>query len=172
MRIEKTKDIDITNPIEKSNMKKHMKMVKDNFHLPFTEISRILSSIEGSHNNPWRIVGITKNCLIRFKENDFKYKAGLGINRSHFEHRKDTHKELMEGDLLDRDGDDWFNFWWERDKTYLATSSENMRDNVDPEDIIPIDAPGLFKASGFGWRHSKQEQEYLKNLYERVMKDK
>jgi len=75
MRIEKTKDIDITNPIEKSNMKKHMKMVKDNFHLPFTEISRILSSIEGSHNNPWRIVGITKNCLIRFKENNFKYKV-------------------------------------------------------------------------------------------------
>ena len=33
MRIEKTKDIDITNPIEKSNMKKHMKMVKHNFHL-------------------------------------------------------------------------------------------------------------------------------------------
>ena len=167
MRVDKTKDIDITLKVEKDNMKKHMKMVKDNFHLPFTEISRILSSIEGSHNNPWRIVGITKECLKRFKDNDFKYKAGLGINRSHYKHRKETHKELMESNLLDKPGDEWFDYWWNRDKTYLATSSENMKDNVKEEDIIPLQANGLFRASGFGWRHSKEEQEYLRNLYEK-----
>jgi hypothetical protein len=173
----KIKDISIDIVSEQEIMKYNMKLAKQ-MKLPFGTLSRVLSSIEGGHNNPWPIIGVTKKALERFKEFNFLSKTPkgikLGINRCHLRDRVVTHKELVEGNLLDKENGEWFDYWREGDKTVLAVSSENKNGYVIPEeDIIPIERTGkLFVASSFSWRHTKQEQEYLKNLYEMVMKDK
>ena len=170
----KEKDISIDIVSEQEIMKYNMKLAKQ-MKVPFSTLSRIMSSIEGGHNNPWPISGVTKKGLIRFKEVDFTNKTPkgvkLGINRCHLRDRVVTHKELVEGNLLDKANGAWFDYWREGDKTVLAVSSENKKGYVIPdEDIIPIERVGkLFVAQGYKWRHTKEEQEYLRNLYEKVI---
>ena len=72
MRTDKTiKDISIDIVSEQEIMKYNMKLAKQ-MKLPFGTLSRVLSSIEGGHNNPWPIVGVTKKALERFKEFNFQ----------------------------------------------------------------------------------------------------
>ena len=51
--------------------------------VPYSIKNKMLGALFGMTPNGWRVVGITKDALIRFKKYDFKYKSGMGINRSH-----------------------------------------------------------------------------------------
>lgn len=132
--------------------------------LPLKNKVRMMGSIFSCVDNVWRVTGITKLALERFAENDFKKVSKMGINRSHLVDRHLTYKTML-AEPFD-DIDEWWNFYWNNDKTVLATSSENMQ-KEDMKDIIPIDVDlGMFTSSGYAWKHRKQEREFLKELYE------
>jgi hypothetical protein len=72
--------------------------------------------------------------------------------------------------MLSRDMEleEWWAFHQERDKSVLATSSENIR--VEFGRIIEIDPnAGLFKNSGYAWRHGNAEIAYLKGKHTELL---
>ena len=127
---------------------------------------RMLTALFGANTNSWRVVGITLEALKVFASNDFKTKSGDKINRSHYVDRDDTYKKMLTGDLMCKDG--WWKFYTKNDITVLATGSENM--SGDWSEVYPIDESlGLFRTSGYKWRHTKQEREFLMKLYEDII---
>lgn len=123
---------------------------------------RILSEMMGEAPEHWRVVGITKEALELFSQHDFKKVSRMGINRSHLVDRHKTYTDLIDNPRADVD--EWWDFYYERDKTILSTSSENMKNEFS--DIIYFDEPELFNSSGFAWRHSKKESSFLLKLFE------
>jgi hypothetical protein len=124
---------------------------------------RILTEIFADNPDCWRVVGITKSALKRFKDFKFKRASRMGINRSHIVDRNKTYRRLIEHPIYDIDA--FWQFYEENDKTVLSTSSENMS-GLDIEAVIPVNVVDLFKNSGFAWRHSKAEVSFLKGLYD------
>jgi hypothetical protein len=132
-----------------------------NMNSPTNKKVRMLGEMLGSYENFWQITGITLEALKKFKENDFKRKSRMGINRSHKVDRHKTYTTMLEGPIMDCDT--WWKFYTENDKTVLATSSENNTNTFSK--IFPIKKQdNLFKSTGFAWRHSLQEQNVLKNI--------
>ena len=119
---------------------------------------RMLGCILSMNPNAWRVIGITKAALIKFIENDFK--RPKGVNRSHIKQRSETSRIMFEKDSWDMDS--WWEFYTERDKCILATSSENM--NKDPEIIFAKVPEGLFKTRGFAYIVKDEEKAFLKQL--------
>lgn len=138
--------------------------------LPLAVRSKILSELL-SHLNPynWRVIGCTKAALQVFAENNFKYRARLGINRGHKHKRADTMSALLQKEWSDPW--QWFYFYFERDKTILMTAAENRRlDNkinpVEPNDIIELVDLDLFPDGNYCWRHGPKEVEWLRSQAE------
>ncbi len=118
----------------------------------------------------WRVVGITKNALLKLKESDFKRTPRMGLNRSHKHGRNDIYCQMLSMDFAN--SKEWWTFYYNHDETILATSSENISGNIKEIDIFPINpVDGLFKSVGYGWSHRKTEQAHLKELYETFQKD-
>ena len=119
--------------------------------------------------NNWRVTGISIDALKVFHENDYKRKSKMGINRSHLKRRFDSYSEMMSkeknGDF--KDFNEWWNYFFDNDKTIIQTSSENMR-STGHSRIIEFENPdwSLFKSKGFAWNHGKDEINLLKRLYE------
>lgn len=131
-------------------------------HIPVQSKVVVLTHVLAACGNPWRVVGITEGALKIFQQNGFKTKSKIGVNRSHNQSRNETFKTML--DKTFKDCDEWWEFFWERDQTILATSSENLTGRLSK--IHSIDEKlNLFKASGYGWKHSKAEIEFLKQLY-------
>lgn len=139
------------------------------FHQDYLKITEMLAPIEikvrmlsillGATENPWHVVGITQEALKKLSDNDFKYTQG--INRAHKKSRNETYLEMLT--QINRNPDDWWRFYTERDKTVLATSSQNMREEL--EDIIEFNNDkNLFRPSGFTFRYTAEEKEFLKSL--------
>lgn len=126
---------------------------------------RLLSEAMGEHENNWRVVGVTEKALDVFAEHGFKRVSRMGINRSHLVDRHSTYKHMLENKMLDKD--EWWQYYLDRDKTVFATSGENMSN--DFSNIIYFDSQGLFRASGFAWKHSKTESSFLQELYEEMI---
>ncbi len=123
---------------------------------------RLLAELFTEGENPWRVVGITTEAVKCFQANGFKKVAKMGINRSHLVNRATTYKHLLSNEFNDLEI--WWEYYFQSDKTILATSSENITGNYS--EIIDIDASlGLFKHKGFGWIHQKNEVEFLRILY-------
>ncbi len=122
------------------------------------------------YNNPyaWRIVGITPDALSRFKAYNFRYVAKMGINRAHIHSRNELYKHMIESPY-----DDFEKFWKdyiEKDITVFSTSSENIR-NTDLSHYISMDIyDGLFQNRGYIWKHGKEEENFLRNLYQEFFK--
>ncbi len=147
-------------------------MEKDDYHKDYLKIFDMLSPIEikvqmlsillGSTDNAWHVIGITKEALQAISDNDFKYTSG--IQRSHKVPRNKTYKEMLTNKIID--ADEWWKFFIERDKTILATSSQNMKDELD--DYISFENEKfLFRASGFRFRYTKEEKDFLRKISEK-----
>jgi len=129
--------------------------------IPVKRKVRLLSELFAETPNPWRVVGITEKALNVFKEHNFKKISKMGINRSHEISRNDTYTHMFNN--IFKDADTWWDYYFDRDKTILATSSENKASKFST--ITLFDNPNhLFKSSGFAWRHRKQEEQFLKEL--------
>lgn len=110
----------------------------------------------------WPVVGVTRSALERFSQHDFHCVSRIGIHRSHLSDRK-TWQSAMLAERLSFD--DWMQLYLQSDQTVLATSSENMKGVR--LDYIPIPSNlGLFRSTGYKWRHSSKEREYLRALHD------
>lgn len=128
---------------------------------PDTVKIEMLTFLLSSHENPWRVIGITKEALKVFKSHDFKKESGMGINRSHIHSRADSYHKMMARRF--KNYKEWWEFYYSRDATILATSSENNL--MVYSEVYEIDeSKNLFTNSGYAWRHNKNETEYLKSI--------
>ena len=123
---------------------------------------RMLTELLGSYEDNWIVTGVTKEALKVFEQHNFRKVSRMGINRSHLVDRHVTYTTMLEGPEMT--AEEWWKFYRDNDKTVLATSSENMTNTfshaytVDPE-------LGLFRTSGFAWKHNKAEAEFLEEMY-------
>ena len=132
--------------------------------VPYSVKNKMLGALFGMAPNGWRVVGITKEALIRFKKYDFKYKSGMGINRSHVFPRHKRNKFLLSKE--DWTMEKWWEYFYSRDKCILATSTENM--NKAPV-VSKFRVPkGLFRTSGFSFKVRDEETEFLKEIYKKI----
>ena len=121
----------------------------------------MLSEMIAEYEHIWQVVGITENALSIFARHGYRKVSKMGINRSHKVDRHKTYTIMLTGPLMTCD--EWWQFFIDNDKTILATSSENLSGNMSK--IYDIDPSlGLFKSSGFAWKHSKKEREFLESL--------
>lgn len=123
----------------------------------------ILTAIMGGHKRGWRVVGITRNALRHYIENDFSHKSGNGIQRAHIIPRIDTARRVLseEKPLPLRE---LARIWFELDSTVLCARGENK--SVLPQDYLRFDNTqcDVFPGLQVGWRHSKIEKDFLKSL--------
>ena len=130
--------------------------------IPIPRKVRLLSELFAESPNPWRVVGITEKALDVFKEHNFKKISKMGINRSHIINRNDTYTYMFNN--IFKDPNKWWNYYFDKDKTILSTSSENTASKFST--ITTFDNNNfLFKSRGFAWTHGKQEEQFLKELY-------
>lgn len=61
--------------------------------------------------------------------------------------------------------DEWLELYLRSDQTVLATSSENMKGLALEYFPIPVSL-GLFRSTGYKWRHSSEERQYLRRLHQ------
>ena len=118
-----------------------------------------------AHANPvvWRIVGVTRDAVEVFAEHDFKKVSRMGVNRGPLVDRNETCTYLFTNRMSDPW--EWWNYYYERDRTVLMTSSENMSGTHSETFDIP---PDLFLSAGFAWRHRKAEQAFLQEIYRQL----
>jgi len=126
----------------------------------------LLTHLFGAQENPWRVIGVTIEALKIFKEHGFKKVAKMGINRSHLVNRNDNYREMLERDFSS--ADEWWDFYYENDKTVFATTTENLTNNHSLELLIDQDLD-LFRSQGFSWKHGKTERFYLEQLYNKFI---
>jgi hypothetical protein len=133
-----------------------------NMKAPTKSRAEILTLLFKNYHNSWRVIGVTENALLKFKDNNFKKIAGNIIQRAHLNNRHTIFSEMMSQTFYSID--EWWNFYHKNDETILALSSEN--DKVKECKIITIDQElGLFKRAGWSYRHTKLECQYLAGLY-------
>ena len=93
----------------------------------------------------------------RFSQHDFYCINRIGIHRSHLADRRTWQGAMLQERLS---FGDWLDLYLRSDQTVLATSSENMKGAK--LDYIPIPADlGLFRSTGYKWRHTLNEREFL-----------
>ena len=127
--------------------------------------NKMLSAIFKMNPNKWRVIGITEKAVLRFAQYEFKYKARMGINRSHIYQRSLRNKALLA--KTDWKLDEWWNYFYDRDECILATSSENMsKEELKPSFKVP---DNLFRSSGHRVGVKKDESLFLKKIYEELM---
>jgi hypothetical protein len=114
----------------------------------------------------WPVVGITRSALERFAEHDFRYVSRMGVNRSHLVDRKVWQSAMLEKRLS---FNEWVELYERSDRTVLATSSENMRGEVNDFITLPK-GEGLFRSVGYKWRHTAEEREVLSKLHKQLTK--
>lgn len=131
-----------------------------------TQITLLKTLLAEENPNAWHVTGFTKEALKIFKENDFKKKTGMGINRSHRKDRHETCVSLLRNKEDYTDVTKWWSFYESNDKTILATSSENSSGTFS--DVYNFNNPKyLFRAKGYSWQHGDAEIAILKKYYEK-----
>ena len=130
--------------------------------IPTKNKVKILGELMASaYDDHWRVIGITKEALNVFQTHGFKRVSRMGINRGHIYDRNETFTYMLENPGAFETAEDWWTFFYNRDKTILMTSTENMSGNLSEHYEVP---EGLFHASGYAWRHGKEEVEFLTEL--------
>lgn len=115
----------------------------------------------------WQPKAITYEALKLFKSNNFTLPKGL--ERAHFPHRRDTLNLLLERDWV---GDEWWDWYKERDYTTLALKHENRAEsNFHELRVFPIPISlGLFKGkNGPGFVYKEEEKTFLEKLANEVL---
>ena len=122
-----------------------------NMKLPEQVKRRMLGDIFSCHEQRWRVEGITGEALRIFKENGFKKRSRMRINRSHKTPRYVTSSQMLKEPMAAKDS--WWKFYIENDGAVFAKSSEGMKNNHPY--LIDFKCPeNLFLARGYGWRNS------------------
>lgn len=134
-------------------------------HPDMFSISRcnvILTAVMGGHRYGWRVVGITEKALRHYAQNDFIQRPGNNIRRAHITPRVETAKKLLtENEPLSLEA--LSKVWSECDVTVLCAEGENRA--VVPGYIeFNNNECELFPGRQVGWRHSKDEIDFLKKL--------
>ncbi len=130
---------------------------------------KLLSTLFSVNSNCWRVIGITPKALEIFAKNNFKKSSRMGINRSHLVQRHDHYKSILENNITNES-----NFWeiyFNNDATILSTSTENMTASnafIKESFAVPDDQRQLFRTSGYAWKHKKEEEDFLKQLYQSI----
>lgn len=129
---------------------------------PMPRKIRILSELLGQWSESWRIVGVTEEALKVFSNYDYRCPSRIGVNRAHInQDRSVTNTFLLSNDI---NFEEFWDYLKSNDVTVLSTSTENMT-NIYSK-IFEIDRNlGLFKSSGFKWKHNKKEVEFLKEIH-------
>lgn len=132
-----------------------------NLDLPMRIKHRMFGELcSGLNPDHWRVVGMTELALQEFIANNFD--RPKTVCRAHKVSRLETSKEMFEGPLMSFD--EWWELYYERDKTVLATKSENMQKATE---VQAYDVPaGLFVSKGYAFRVSKDEKAFLKEKVE------
>lgn len=112
----------------------------------------------------WPVVGITNAALERFAEHDFRCVSRMGVHRSHLIDRKVWQSAMLEKRLT---YEEWVDLYDASDRTVLSTSSENMKGEKPAFIEIP-QSKGLFRSTGYKWRHTAEERAFLRDLHEQV----
>ena len=87
----------------------------------------------------------------------------MKINRSHRFERKKTYEEMLEIGKGFTTPQALWEYYWNRDETVLATSSENLKNaSLDIFIHVPHDERNLFRTRGFAWKHGSEEIAFLK----------
>lgn len=138
--------------------------LKSNDNIPYKLKRKLLETMVFEFcEDSWKIVGISRKCLRLYKQLDFKHQSRKGIERAHYP----LSRNEVFNQILDRDFDSpeqLWDFYYERDRTVLCLSSENMKNSFDK--IFPIDPNlGLFKAKNVGWHQTAKENEFLRELF-------
>ena len=123
----------------------------------------MLTHLFSAHDNPWRVIGITREALNVFKDYGFQRKSKMGINRSHIFGRSETYKKMLQKKF--NSCKDWWDHYYENDKTILATSSENKKKIPFTEIFYFSEELNMFKSKGYAWEHGEKEKSVLENLY-------
>ena len=108
---------------------------------------------------------ISINALKSFVQNDFK--RPKGIERAHVVHRRDTLNELL---IKDWRGDEWWEWYRERDYTILSTREEN-RSEIQLKKCDTFDIPlekNLFLGKRVGYVYGAKEKEFLKGIAKNI----
>lgn len=121
---------------------------------------KMLQALLSDWPGVWAVVGVTSAALLVFKEHSFRRQSRMGINRSHLIPRNETFAAMLDVEMPQKE---WWEFYMERDKTVLATASENMSNRV--LDFIPIEEDHLFVSAGYRWRHGAAEEQKLRDLH-------
>lgn len=139
----------------------HDYLLISKMRVPTKRKTRLLTELLGSSDNPWRVVGITEGALSVFSQNNFIKVKRMGINRSHLVNRIDVYTHMFENVFTD--ANDWWDYYYENDKTVLSTSSENM--SSASSNIIYFDnKDSFFKSRGFSGSYTKKEKLFLEEL--------
>jgi hypothetical protein len=134
-------------------------------NVPYPIKNKMLGALFNMTPNGWRVVGITEKAIYRFKDYNFKYKSGMGINRSHIFPRHKRNKYLLQ--RQDWNIQSWWKYFYERDKCILATSTENM--NKEPI-ISKFRVPkNMFRSSGFSFKVKEFESMFLEASYKKLI---
>lgn len=121
----------------------------------FTLLSNLLSLGAGA---AWQPIQITHAAIQLFVENDFKKPKGL--ERAHIYHRRKTMTELVQQNWQ---GDEWWDWYKERDYTVLATRKEN-RDEAEFHNVAKILIPkeqNLFWGKRVGFEYGEIEKRFV-----------
>ena len=80
----------------------------------------LLTYVFAWENWSWRVVGISLNALKRLQVN--KFSSSKGIRRGHIIDRAKTYEILVSKKV---DYEEWWQTFWDNDKTELVTNEEN-----------------------------------------------
>lgn len=122
---------------------------------------RILTELFSQGSNPWRVVGITENALKIFKKKNYKRESKMDINRSHIFSRNDTYDSILNEDF--KSPEDFWNFYYSRDFTIFATTSEN-KTNLYSDIYFFGNSKNLFNSRGYAWVHNNAECDFLRQI--------
>lgn len=128
----------------------------------------MLTEMMSAHGDHWRVVGITHDALQIFAENNFVKVSRMGINRAHY--LEDRAKIFQRYLNRSWEIEEWWADFLSKDKTVLATSGENRRSMFERIHEIPLDPP-LFISQGYAWRYGKKEENFLRMLFEKQLKE-
>ena len=128
----------------------------------------LLTYVFAWENWSWRVVGISLNALKRLQVN--KFSSSKGIRRGHIIDRAKTYEILVSKKV---DYEEWWQTFWDNDKTELVTNEEN-EDKEKKSKIIKIDTNlGYFVSDGLvGFKFRKTvEGEYCKKIWEKHVRE-
>lgn len=139
--------------------------------LSYKKRRSLMSSIFAWEHWSWKVDRISYKALKKYKENNFKYTAGLHRDHYVLERAKMFDKMLTEK----MNFNDWWNYFWENDKVQILTKEEHDSKNNSSAEIKTIHInweKGYFPDAGFiSFKYRKTiEGKFLEDLYNKEFK--